>query len=153
MGVIYLILGILAATVFFLIREIKLRNVIKKMIYDLEFYKLEMRDEIVEELQDQREAIHNFSEFSEDAIDSLGKDVREQFSDNMAFREEIWGILMQDETVGEFVKEHLNVEADQTAEELKVKVDEILLKIHDKGIKSITSEELSTLRVASSKGK
>jgi len=151
----HILLGILATTVFFLIREIKLKNVLKKMVYNLELYKLEMQEEITDELIDQRNSIKDFSEFSEDAIDTLSKDFQEQFTDNMAFREEIKSILMEDENVGEFMKEHLNkgdIADVQTEEELKVKVDEILLKIYKDGIKSITSEEMSTLRVAS-KGK
>lgn len=156
MEFLYLIIGVLATSVFFLIRELRLRSRIKKLVTDLEAYKGKLFDEISIELKDQRDSITDFSEFIESTVEALTEDVREQFTDNLSFREDIWNLLFEDENIGDKARKLKNLETElepSSDEELKQKADDILLKIHKEGINSLSKEEKSILRIVASKGK
>ena len=159
MEILFLIIGILSTSCFFLIREIRLRSQIRKFkeIFDsnLDKFKEKIYKEVDEHYEETDKFMEEVRSHMDEVSDDMFKNIREQFDENMEFREEIWTLLSEDEHLSDKISEIRNKgNEEETEEEVEKKVNYILEKISEHGINSLSSEELKILKKSNhNKGK
>jgi len=153
MEVLYIIVGILLTSVFFLIRENKIRYSTNKMISDLSNFKQKILSDfenfqnVVDDVfGDYNDMLTSQEDTLNSTIENMYKDIRDQFDENMSFRDEIWGIL-ETEEIGNITEENEILDISEN------EIDNILIKISNTGINSLTKEELELLKSVSNKNK
>lgn len=125
--------GIAVTTIFFLIRELRIKNQISEMWKEIEEFEVRMIDEI-EYIQD---TIQNESKEQWD-------DIHEQWNNLNEFEDRLIEVLddeLDDDKVNYIKNNKTNKKVDDS-----VKLDEILAKISKSGMDSLTPEELKFLK-------